>query len=180
MNEAAWYVMAVYYKKRCNLLRLGNGRLCYADNSGVHEAYKSKFEKKSQNVVRFWIKNTTSKSQPVDQEIGVYIQNYIKREFYYIERAYNQSILNGDNPPQRGLGEMRLWVMYKLRDIYYEFKRNRTALVRHSWKTCGLTLALDGSEDVKDERYHLKWKPIEDKQVDAFLDSEDDEEKSED
>ena len=147
---------AVWYRRRCRLLKRNSiGRLCYSDNYGVHKAYLGEWEERSLNTMRFFIKNTTSKAQPVDQEVGVFCQNFVKREYRMLEMNYNEAVRNGYNPPQRGLAEMRLWFMNVLNKLYYELKNNRKRLILHSWNNSGLKLPIDGSEDNADEFTHF-------------------------
>ena len=136
-------------------MRLRSRRVLYTDSYGVHDAYSDEFEDLSRSDLRFLIKNATSKQQPVDQELGVFCQNFIKKRFYLVERDYNDQIRKGLNPPQRGLAEMRLWFMNVLKDLYYELKNNRQRLIRHSWQNTGLGLSFDGLEDEADEFSHF-------------------------
>ena len=90
--------------------------------------------------------------QPVDQEIGVFIQNYVKKRFAAMEREYNNTIRKGKHWEKNGLPQMRLWFMYILRDCLLEMRLNRTKLIKHSWKTSGLLLSLDGRDDIANEK----------------------------
>ena len=147
LNEIAWIKLAIYYKKVSGR----NRRVCYNDNFGVHVKHAKEFESKSTNAVRFLIANATSKHQPVDQDVGVYCQNFIKRRFYLMERNYNNKLRNGIVMKKKGLGDMRLWLMCILNELLTDLKTNRKQLMKHSWKNTGLLLKIDGSEDEADK-----------------------------
>ena len=156
MKETSSVGLGVYYKKRIKVLRFCMNRLCYADNYEVHHKYADRFEKASRSKLRWLIRNATSKQQPVDQELGTYCQEYVKKQFFHLERIYNQDIRNGLNPPRRGLSDMRIWCMMQMHKLLNELRKNRKQLIIHSWKKSGLLLALDGSEDDENERSFFK------------------------
>ena len=101
------------------------------------------------------IKNATSKHQPVDQDVDVFCQEFVKKRFYMMERDFNNKLRNGIKIQKKGLSDMRLWLMNVLNKLFTELRSNRVTLIKHAWKYTGLLLKIDGSEDVFDKKRFL-------------------------
>ena len=150
MNADAWRMVASYYKK-CVIRDYGrdcNQRLLYADNYGVHSKYQEDFENVSGHNVRYLIKNCTSKQQPIDHDIGVFIQNFVHKAFWKMEREYTELLRKtGEQPPKMDLPSAQIFMMNTLAKCTEELRKNRERLLHHAWKGSGITIAIDGSED---------------------------------
>ena len=158
MNGDSWFEAGGTYKKSIRRIygRECRQRLLYTDNYGTHHKDQKRWEETVGHRLRFFIKNATSKMQPIDSEFGRYCQTYIQREYTKLERGYTEQLRRtGQEPPKMDLPAARLWYMGVLADLAKELTENRESLVVHSWKCNGLTLPLDGSRDEEWETEQL-------------------------
>ena len=148
MDHDAWLALARYYKY---VTRKSDHRISYVDNYGVHTKYEEQFDGITGYTSRYWIKNASSKQQPVDQHIGKNIQDRIKRAYYLMERKYSDKIAKGENAAKKNLSDMRIWVMWEFHHALKHLQKNGRDLIIASWRNSGLFLPIDGSQDGLDE-----------------------------
>jgi DDE superfamily endonuclease len=122
----------------------------YLDNLKTHFTRHAIECFKQKNIIaRHLLPRCTHLQQPIDQNIGHFIQQNVKKQYFLFKMSYQSSSESQRNLKKLTVENMRSLVCKWVGQAWEDAVNNHSHMLKSSWSNSGLLLDLSGDDDLE-------------------------------